>query len=395
MRRDPEALWQEAQPVGRQRMGLAPNEGYRPPKLDAMVADEWQGRPIPERQWIIPQWIPRRAVTMLGGDGGGGKSLLAQMLLTSAAVGSSWLGLDVAPVKALGIFCEDDIDELQRRQADINRMMGIDFADLDNLHLVSAVGEDDSLVSYTTTETGGRGLLEPTDFYRSIHTYVNEHGIQLVVLDSLHDLFPGNENSRPEVRRFVQFLIAMALDIDGAVILTAHPSLSGLTSGSGLSGSTAWNNAVRSRLYLSRPDAGDGAEPVDDERILARLKANYARATDRISIHWQDGAFVANGDQGGFIGGLDRAAQQRSCQEAFLALLARFTRDGRPVSDKNRAGNYAPKMFAKRSDREGFTKRDFETAMERLFEAGRIAIETYGRKSDERQQIVIKEGGKS
>lgn len=393
MQRDPEALWSESQPRARQRMGLAPNEAYRPPKLDAMVADEWQGKQIPERQWIIQQWIPRRAVTMLGGAGGEGKSLLAQMLLTSAAVKSSWLGLDVAPAKALGIFCEDDIDELQRRQADINRIMGIDFADLGNLHLFSAVGEDNSLVNYTTTETGGRGLLEPTDFYRSIRTYVNEHGIQLVVLDSLHDLFPGNENSRPEVRRFVQFLIAMALDIDGAVILTAHPSLSGLNSGSGLSGSTAWNNAVRSRLYLSRPDAGDGAEPVDDERILARLKANYARANDRIRIQWQDGAFVpADGDQGGFVGSLDRAAQQRRCQEVFLALLARFTRDGRPVSDKNRASNYAPKMFAKCSDREGFTKRDFETAMEALFQSGKIGIENYGRPSDMRQKIIIAEG---
>ena len=388
-----EALWDKTKPASRRATGLAPNPAYTPPRLDALVACTWQGKEIPERQWFVPDWIPRGTVALFGGAGGGGKSLMMQMLLSSAAAGLPWLGLDVTPSKVLGIFCEDDIGELQRRQSDINRLMNIDFADLDNMHLLSAVGEDNALVNYAETQTGGRGLLEPTEFFRSIRKYVTDNGIQLVVLDSLHDLFPGNENSRPEVRRFVQFLVAMALDINGAVILTAHPSLSGLTSGSGLSGSTAWNNAVRSRLYLSRPEPEDGVEVDDDARVLSRLKANYARANDQMKLRWQDGAFVRTDiSNEGFVGALDRAAQQRQCQDTFLDLLAKRNAEDRAVSHTFRSGNYAPAEFAKHPQRQGFTRRDFQTAMEALFASGGIRIDTYGdRPSRQFKRIVINE----
>jgi RecA-family ATPase len=389
---DPDELWEQSSNPGKRKFGTAANGAYRPPKLDAFVADRWQGVSIPERQWIAQPWIPRGAVTLLGGAGGEGKSLLSQMLLTSVALGRPWLGLDVAAVRCLGIFCEDDEGELQRRQADINRAYNADMADLDALHVFSAVGEDNALVAYGTTETGGRGLLEPTDFYRSIRAYIAEHGIQLVVLDSLHDLFPGNENSRPEVRRFVQYLIAMALDMDGAVILTAHPSLSGMSSGSGMSGSTAWNNAVRSRLYLSRPEAEGDAEPDDDARVLSRMKANYARKGDKIPLQWCDGVFVRpDADEFGFVAAVDRAAQRRRCQDVFLDLLARREAEGRPVSAKSRSSNYAAAEFAKHPHRQGYGKTDFERAMEALFSERRIEIVTYGnRPSRQFEKIVEK-----
>ena len=63
-----------------------------------------QGVAVPERSWIVRDWIPNYQVTMLNGDGGIGKSLLAQQLLTSCATGNSWLGLDVKPCKALAFF---------------------------------------------------------------------------------------------------------------------------------------------------------------------------------------------------------------------------------------------------------------------------------------------------
>ncbi len=68
---------------------------------------------------------------------------------------------------------------------------------------------------------------------------------------------------------------------------------------------------------------------------------------------------------------------------------------GRPVSDKSRAGNYAPKEFSKHPDRQGFDRRDLERAMTTLFEDSRVAIQDYGRASDMRQKIVpvATEGG--
>jgi hypothetical protein len=38
---------------------------------------EWEGQPIPPREWIVPQYVPHPTVTLLYGDGAVGKSLLA------------------------------------------------------------------------------------------------------------------------------------------------------------------------------------------------------------------------------------------------------------------------------------------------------------------------------
>ena len=51
------------------------------------------GKPVPERKWIVPDWVPYGVVTGLYGDGGLGKTLLAQQLQTSTALGRRWLGL--------------------------------------------------------------------------------------------------------------------------------------------------------------------------------------------------------------------------------------------------------------------------------------------------------------
>ena len=81
---------------------------------------QFQDRPIPPRRWVVPDWIPWGYVTGLYGPGSTGKTLLAQQLMTAAAVNKPWVGLGVAPIRTLAVFCEDDDDELQRRQGDIN-----------------------------------------------------------------------------------------------------------------------------------------------------------------------------------------------------------------------------------------------------------------------------------
>src|SRR5690606_40940583 len=64
------------------------------------------------------------------------------------------------------------------------------------------------------------------------------------------DLFGGDEINRNQVRRFIGMLRALAIAFDTAVVLLSHPSVQGMQTGTGTSGSTAWNNSVRSRLYL-------------------------------------------------------------------------------------------------------------------------------------------------
>src|SRR3954447_15789691 len=129
------------------------------------------------------------------------------------------------------------------------------------------------------------------------------------------------EIRRRQVNSFVRLLRQLAIQIGGAVLLLAHPSLAGLNSGSGLSGSTHWNNAVRSRLYFTRT-TGDDADP--DERTLTRMKANYAGAGDVLRLRWQHGGFVALEEPTG----IDRAALGAKADRVFKSMLTTTYAEG-------------------------------------------------------------------
>ena len=368
-----------------QAMAYEPaNPEYRTPAVATIDPLSLDGALVPERRWIVPHWIPHGAVTMINGDGGVGKSLLAMQLLTAAATGQQWLGQLAMPCKALGVFCEDDAAELHRRQDLINHHYDFGFADLENLRWISRVGDDAVLMTFDHD----RGA--PTEFFQQVHNAAQDFGAQLIVIDALHDAFAGNENARPQARQFINLLSSLSRDCDGAVVLTAHPSLAGLQSGSGFSGSTAWNNAVRSRLYLSRPNANDGASVEDNqhERILTRMKANYAAPGDTLRLRWCEGVFDPINLDTGILGSIRR----RSAERVFLDQLEAVMREGRSMSESRHSGNYAPRIFAQRPDRQGFTKTDFQRAMEGLFARGKIKVETYGdRPSRQSQRIVATE----
>lgn len=335
--------------------------GRRPPPLRVIEPIAWQNQPIPERRWIIQDLIPVGAVTMLGGDGGLGKSLLGMQLTTAVATGRPWIGMQPMEVRALGVHCEDTDDELHARQADINQAYGVDFGDLDRLKLVSRVGEDNVLMEVDKyNRPTGRG----TAFYDQILRLAKDFGAQLVLLDSLHDLFAGNENSRPEARQFINLLRRIATEIDGAVVLLSHPSMSGLNSGTGTSGSTAWNAAVRSRLYLTRP-TGDGDEQDPDGRVLKTMKSNYGAVGGKVPLRWKDGVFVRDDEPTGTVANIER----KSVTMLFLDLLDILTAQGRHVTDAANSPRYAPKLFASLPQAGGLKPRDFERAMNTLFNA--------------------------
>jgi RecA-family ATPase len=330
----------------------------------------WHGRNIPERRWIVPDWIPHGTVTAIYGDGGVGKTLVAQQLLTACALGRPWLGKETTPCRAMGFLCEDGADELHRRQAAICAHYGAALGDLENMRLFSRVADDNLLMTFDADGTG-----RVTPLYEELLAAAKSFGAQVLVIDTAADVFGGNENIRNQVRQFIAALTRVAMEIDGAVILCAHPSIDGMSKGHGFAGSTAWNNSVRSRLYLTRP-AEDEAGAVDpEERLLTRMKANYAAAGEAIRLRWKDGALVSEEPETGLFAHLAKNKAERVFLEALDALDAQ----GRPVSDSHNAVNHAPKTMRKAGMSQGVSERDLAQAMERLFKSGAIMVVKEGR----------------
>jgi hypothetical protein len=107
--------------------------------------------------------------------------------------------------------------------------------------------------------------------------------------------------------------------------------------------------------------------------VLTRVKASFARRGETIELRWQDGVFIAQHESTGLFGSIEK----RSCEGVFLDLLDRVIAEGRHVTDSNHSTRFVPKAFAQRKDRERFGKKDFERAMERLFEQRQIRPSSY------------------
>jgi RecA-family ATPase len=338
---------------------------------------EWEGLPVPPREWIVPGYIPHKTVTLLSGDGSVGKSLLALQLAAGRALAREWIGLMPEPGRTLILSAEDDADEMHRRLEDIRKFYGARMTDLAGMQLVDLVGEDSILGALV------KGQIEPTPMYHALDEYLTEWAPILTALDVLADMFGGDENSRVQSRQFIGLLKKLARKHDCAFLLLAHPSLTGMNTGTGTSGSTGWSNAVRSRLYLQTAKASDGSEPNPNLRTLQGMKSNYGVPGGKIDLEWKNGLFVP---VHGAIG-LDKMAADAKADDTFLTILKRFNAQDRNAADR-KGTSYAPALFAEEPDNQNFGKKQFEDAMRRLFKDNKIHIVDIGRKSKPSRTIV-------
>jgi len=251
----------------------------------------------------------------------------------------------------------------------------------------------DTLPNFKLARFNGDGPPE-TPLFRELKADVKASGARLVVLDPLANLYEGDYYGRNDVPQFMAMLRAFAREIDGAVLLNAHPSRAGMVKSNDLhDGTTAWNNSARSRWSLSRPTTKlrrkkrtrNGAppdlgaeEPVDpDGRVLTHNKANYARAAQTIKLVWARGMLLTP----------EAAARGPSRRETVEETFMRFLRDAiasrHPVSASVKARDwYAPKAFAHRATEEGLeiSLDAFEATMTQLLTKGKILLASDSRR---------------
>ena len=171
------------------------------------------------------------------------------------------------------------------------------------------------------------------------------------------------------------------------MLITAHPSLSGRSSGTGEAGSTAWHNAVRSRLYLTSPAQQDGEDVDPDRRILTNKKSNYGRLGEVIECEWRNGVFVPIGQ------GFSKSSRENRADEIFLECLDLLTERGTALSEAPNSPFYAPKAMKRLPETKGISMRDLAKAMERLFSAGEIRNEAMWGKGGNQRRVIVRVNG--
>lgn len=344
-------------------------------ELPLMLPRDFKKRPVVEREWIVPDLMPRGEPTLMFGAGATGKSLLLLQLCMCMAAGRQWLECDIPPGRAMMFTCEDSTDEINRRARAVLDAMDLDWDDLgDRLAIVPM--RDSEADAVLATEQGG--VLQTTPSYDALKRLVTDFGADFVVIDTLADAFAGDENQRAQAKQFVGRIARLSRK--ATYVVTAHPSVSGMADGRGSSGSTGWPAAVRSHLYFGRLKEED-ADP--DVRTLSNMKANYAQeGAGGIEVRWEAGAFKA-------VGRMDRIRQSADAEAVFLELLRVWTEAGDYVNAKG-STSYAPSVFADAPQAKAarLTKKHLKDAMNRLIASGRVESAT--RMSNRREVTYLR-----
>jgi RecA-family ATPase len=354
------------------------------PPLPFIDMSRWDQEQPPKREWALHERIPLMQASLFSGEGGGGKSNSWLQECYAHTIGRDWLGMFPEPGGAWFVECEDDEKELHRRARCIADyyQTPIGEAVKGGLRLISFAGHDAVLATMSKS-----GKVEPTPFYNALLEEAGDVKPKMIGISSSANVFAGSENDRSQVQQFVGMLTRIAMVANGAVNLISHPSLTGINTDTGLSGTTQWHNAVRARFYMRGVNPEPGEQPDSDLRELVFKKNNYGPIAHSIMLRYQRGLFLPV--QG--VSCLDRAASEQIADDIFLDLLKRFTKANRNVSDRTGPG-YAPAQFAREDEakRTGLNSKSLEAAMRRLFKTEKIENEPYGRPSRPNHRIALK-----
>jgi RecA-family ATPase len=345
--------------------------------LATVCPSAWRDVPLEPMRWLATHRIPAGDATILSGDGGGGKTTVALQLAVSVERGiGDWLGTVCESGPVIFFSGEEPENEMRRRLARVARKRSIEPADIENLHFHFA-DPDSCLLGISRPN----GPMVPTPLFESLRAAARVISPVLIVVDSIAATFGGNQNDRVHARTFVGMFRRLAHDFDCAVLLLDHPSLSGITSGTGRGGSMDWQNATRARLHLETVDDAEGGT----DRVLETKKTNYGPNGEKVKLRWEDGCFVMASS----APAPTQAATFNAVDRAYLACLDLLTIQGREVREHPGRG-YAPKVFADMPEANGITARAFKTAQERLFSAGMIHNETIGPASKRTKRVARK-----
>ena len=245
--------------------------------------DTWIG-PWPDREWLIPGWLPVGRLGMLSGRGGRGKSRLALQLVArmaaspaargpfvpaahgpqdETAVSEANLAFDATHAgPVVYASWEDEREEAGRRIAKFGADKLASPANLNGrLRYLDLRGEGPLWGPVgEATHIATPGDLTPVG--RRLRATCEVLDARLLVVDSLAGAYGLDENVRALVRSFCASWDRWATDARCAVMLIAHPPKTPGGAGAGqvdrdYAGSTDWHGAARWRWTLDPADTGE------------------------------------------------------------------------------------------------------------------------------------------
>ena len=371
-------------------------EAAKPPVPPALpfalvsIADLEAQEP-PALEFVWDKLLPADTVTLLAAHGGTGKSFVALMLCVAVALGLPMFGLGTRQGKAAFFSGEDGAAMLRYRLWLVCRSMGVQVRDLNGrLFIIDATEYDPRLYVEASGPRGG----DVTETFEALRGFVHGEGISLVVLDNASDTFDAPEIDRARVRAFMRALTVLARQANAGVLLLAHVD-KGTSRGErgpnseGYSGSTAWHNSARSRLFMHRDK--DGA------LLLEHQKGNLsAGLVPKTRLEWQKNDVPRLGAADPVTEQGESVDQQASgAGKALLRLIDEFTRRGEWISSATNSRTHAEKLLSKEPTYPNMKRADVFNVLRSEQRAGHLTVITYsGLDRKKRQRWAVTPEGK-
>ena len=294
--------------------------------------------PSPPPEFVWDGYLPRGVVSMLAAHGGSGKSMIGLMLCVATALGKPLFGVATVQCNTLFVSLEDSGAIVRHRLAGICRAWFIDPADLEG-KLTIVDGTEHPELFTADTRKGG----DITRTYFELTRMVHGLGAGLAVIDNASDAFGGDEIQRRQVRAFIRSLKEIVQPVNAALLLMAHvdknTSRAGKPeNGEGYSGSTAWHNSVRSRLFMTAHA---------DYLTIDHQKVNLGLKREKLTLVWRKGEMMPRLDDGAPGVDLDpllarnagRADDERCIK--LLKMIHEFASRGQYCGTSTRAQDHA------------------------------------------------------
>lgn len=338
------------------------------PTRQPMDWDDLCEKSPPMRQWRISHWLTA-GPTLLAGPGAVGKTMLAQTIATALALGMRFLDDVHEACTVLMWACEDDHDELWRRQSSICKFFGVSMRDLKGKLIIEPrLGRDNTLFSTVY------GAPAWTPLRDELKSQIADYGATILFLDNIGQTFGGKENDRHHVTSFVNGMAGLSQMPGFTPIIMGHPAKA---ADSEFSGSTAWENAVRMRWFMSStlPDLEGGAPAQADPnvRYLMKRKTNYT-VKDYRKLVYKSGLFIPEDEPGAisarYGGAFDRRSEADKC---VLFALGEFVGRGVRTTDGRTSPDYLPRKMVDAKLASDYSKQELQESMMRLIMTGKIA----------------------
>jgi RecA-family ATPase len=224
---------------------------------------QWDGKPVPELEYSVPDRYPLDDVGLLSGEGEQGKSSLVEQLCVAHALGREWLGCAPRQRPSVYIECEDAERVLHWRLKAIAAHYGVTLADIaDAGFQMYPLADEENAVLVAAPDKSG--IVRRTPLYDWLYELAGDTKPVMIGIASSANVFAGNENVRTEVQQFIRMLRRIACVAHGTVLLVTQPSMTGIENKSasheGLAGTTQWHNAVRARAVMKAVKLEDGID---------------------------------------------------------------------------------------------------------------------------------------